>query len=217
MSCWPTSAGSSLGPGTVLAGSEFRAAFGVIEIHLPGLADRKDEWPRLLAAALEAESASMTPKAEAGLAKWPWPGTCGNCGTWSAGRPAGPPGAGSTRPIFPWPCGTRRPTPGPAQSASRVAMPKLDEVLEQVERRLIDLALRKTKGDQTAAADLLGVYRSRLVRRLKSRPRRGGREGRRRGTRVTTSCRDGPCSDDVDGTGGTHFTREGGRCSILRQ
>ena len=44
----------------------------------------------------------------------------------------------------------------------------MDEVLETVERRLIELALRKTRGDQTAAADLLGVYRSRLVRRLKA-------------------------------------------------
>jgi DNA-binding NtrC family response regulator len=33
---------------------------------------------------------------------------------------------------------------------------------------MIELALRKTRGDQTAAADVLGVYRSRLVRRLKA-------------------------------------------------
>jgi DNA-binding NtrC family response regulator len=47
-------------------------------------------------------------------------------------------------------------------------VPKLDDVLEQVERRLVELALRKTGGDQTAAADLLGVYRSRLARRVKA-------------------------------------------------
>jgi DNA-binding NtrC family response regulator len=47
-------------------------------------------------------------------------------------------------------------------------VPKLDEVLEQVERRMIELALAKTRGDQTAAADLLGVYRSRLARRVKA-------------------------------------------------
>jgi len=46
--------------------------------------------------------------------------------------------------------------------------PKLDEVLEAVEKRMIELALKKTKGDQTAAADVLGVYRSRLVRRIKA-------------------------------------------------
>jgi DNA-binding protein Fis len=33
---------------------------------------------------------------------------------------------------------------------------------------MIALALRKSKGDQTAAAELLGVYRSRLVRRIKT-------------------------------------------------
>jgi DNA-binding protein Fis len=45
---------------------------------------------------------------------------------------------------------------------------KLDDVLETVERRMIDLAMKKTKGDQTAAAEMLGIYRSRLVRRLKA-------------------------------------------------
>jgi transcriptional regulator with PAS, ATPase and Fis domain len=33
---------------------------------------------------------------------------------------------------------------------------------------MIELALKKSKGDQTAAADVLGVYRSRLVRRIKA-------------------------------------------------
>ena len=59
-----------------------------------------------------------------------------------------------------------------AKAASTVGKqqptPKLDEILEQVERRMIELALRKSKGDQTAAAELLGIYRSRLVRRIKA-------------------------------------------------
>jgi DNA-binding NtrC family response regulator len=54
-----------------------------------------------------------------------------------------------------------------ATVASQRPVPKLDDVLEQVERRMVELALRKTGGDQTAAADLLGVYRSRLARRVK--------------------------------------------------
>lgn len=42
----------------------------------------------------------------------------------------------------------------------------LDAALENLERRLIRLALRQTVGNKTRAADLLGVSRARLVRRL---------------------------------------------------
>jgi len=55
-----------------------------------------------------------------------------------------------------------------ATAAKPQAAPKLDTVLEQVERRMIEVALRKSRGDQTAAADLLGIYRSRLNRRIKA-------------------------------------------------
>src|SRR5262249_13981040 len=44
--------------------------------------------------------------------------------------------------------------------------PKLDEVLETVEGRLIRLALGKSKGNKSEAADLLGVPRARLLRRI---------------------------------------------------
>ena len=131
----------------------------------------------LLAAALEAESASMTPKAEAVLAKWPWPGNLRELRDLVRG--AARRAAGGRIDVAHLPVALRHAATDAraAQSASRVAMPKLDEVLEQVRARLIDLALRKTKGDQTAAADLLGVYRSRLVRRLKSLGL-GGEEGK---------------------------------------
>lgn len=42
----------------------------------------------------------------------------------------------------------------------------MDAILEAVEKRLIELALRKTNNHQTEAADLLGVFRARLWRRL---------------------------------------------------
>jgi DNA-binding protein Fis len=42
----------------------------------------------------------------------------------------------------------------------------LDAVLEAVEKRLVQLALRKAENNQTAAADLLGVFRTRLARRM---------------------------------------------------
>jgi DNA-binding NtrC family response regulator len=44
----------------------------------------------------------------------------------------------------------------------------LDAILEEVERRLITLALRRTDGHQTRAAELLSIWRMRLGRRIKA-------------------------------------------------
>ena len=46
--------------------------------------------------------------------------------------------------------------------------PPLDKVLEQVERRLIELALKRSGGNQSKAAEMLGVWRPRLIRRIKA-------------------------------------------------
>jgi hypothetical protein len=44
----------------------------------------------------------------------------------------------------------------------------LDQLLEQVERRVIELALRRARGNRTRAAQLLGIHRPRLLRRLET-------------------------------------------------
>jgi DNA-binding NtrC family response regulator len=44
----------------------------------------------------------------------------------------------------------------------------MDSILEQVERRLIDLALRRSRGNKTRAAELLSVWRPRLLRRIEA-------------------------------------------------
>ncbi len=46
------------------------------------------------------------------------------------------------------------------------ATPSLDTILEQVERNMIALALRNARGNQTEAAAALGIFRSRLGRRI---------------------------------------------------
>lgn len=43
----------------------------------------------------------------------------------------------------------------------------LDEILTQVERRLIETALRQARRNKSRAADLLGISRPRLYRRIK--------------------------------------------------
>lgn len=163
-----TSAGDSLSP-------EFHAAFGVMEIRLRSLAERTDQLPRLVAAILDNEreagipTVGMSPDATAVLQGWSWPGNLRELR--DVVRAAAQRANGGRIDVTHLPLALRKSvtevkaasTAAKAQSAAT-----LDEVLEQVERRMIELALRKTRGDQTAAADLLGIYRSRLVRRIKA-------------------------------------------------
>ena len=51
----------------------------------------------------------------------------------------------------------------------------LDAVLEAVEKRLIELALRKAGGNQTDAAALLGIFRTRIGRRIEALEIKGER------------------------------------------
>jgi DNA-binding NtrC family response regulator len=56
----------------------------------------------------------------------------------------------------------REPTPLPDQPLS------LDSLLEQTERRLIEVALRRARGNKSRAAELLSVWRPRLLRRMEA-------------------------------------------------
>lgn len=53
---------------------------------------------------------------------------------------------------------------------ARIVLPDkplaLDDTLAKVERRLIELAIRIAQGNKTNAAELLGIWRARLIRRL---------------------------------------------------
>jgi DNA-binding NtrC family response regulator len=51
---------------------------------------------------------------------------------------------------------------------STEAMPPLDAALEQLERKMIRNALEKAKGNRARAAELLSIWRSRLIRRMKA-------------------------------------------------
>jgi DNA-binding NtrC family response regulator len=54
--------------------------------------------------------------------------------------------------------------PPPAEDA----LPALDTALEHEERRMIRLALDKAKGNQSRAAEMLSIWRPRLIRRMKA-------------------------------------------------
>jgi len=52
-------------------------------------------------------------------------------------------------------------------SIQQIAIKPLDELLTEVERRLIETALRQAHGNKSRAAELLGISRPRLYRRIK--------------------------------------------------
>jgi DNA-binding NtrC family response regulator len=149
---------------------EFRAAFGVIEIRLPALWERKDELPRLVNAVLQgSEHVEMSPQAMQVLTAWNWPGNLRELREVVHGAVQRANGAKvevSHLPLALRQAATN--SKAAATAPKRESPPKLDELLEQVERRMVELALRKSKGDQTVAAALLGIYRSRLGRRIKA-------------------------------------------------
>jgi DNA-binding NtrC family response regulator len=150
--------------------STFRASFGVIEIQLPALVERREDLPRLVATMLDPDAKiQVSPEAMAVLASWHWPGNLRELR--EVVRGAGHRAGGGAVEIQHLPLAIRK-----AATDARAAAgaprpqraPKLDELLEQVERRMIELALRKAKGDHTSAAEALGIHRSRLARRIKA-------------------------------------------------
>jgi transcriptional regulator with PAS, ATPase and Fis domain len=153
--------------------AEFRAAFGVIDLHLPALVERKNDLPGLLTASLEVEVGSAKPgmsqEAMAVLTSYEWPGNFRELHEVLRGAIRRANGVRIEAGHLP--LAIRRAVTDAKATPPTIRpprQPKLGEVLEQVERRMIELALKKSRGDQTAAAELLGVYRSRLVRRVKA-------------------------------------------------
>jgi DNA-binding NtrC family response regulator len=56
----------------------------------------------------------------------------------------------------------------PGSAPAREVRLSLDEVLEEAERRLIQQALKKARGNKSMAAEVLSVGRSRLIRRMEA-------------------------------------------------
>ncbi len=130
-------------------------------VDLPGLAER------LLARAAEpgAPVPALTPEAWEVVYAYRWPGNVRELAAVLAGaaaRARSRPGANridaADLPAY------LRLARTPEPAAPR-PLP-LDRLLEETERRLIALALRLTQGHKSRAADLLGIWRQRMVRRM---------------------------------------------------
>lgn len=163
-------AGSSISPveavrqGRLL--DELRCALGIVVIEVPPLRNRLDDLPWLVERFLEragAAHATLAPEVWSVLRSHSWPGNLRELSavlTSALAHAAGKPVRGSDLPAYL--------TIGPARPAGPDRVVILDQVLESVERRLILLALRKAKGNKSRAAELLSIWRPRLLRRMEA-------------------------------------------------
>jgi DNA-binding NtrC family response regulator len=144
---------------------ELHFASSTLAIHLPPLAERRadlDGLIRLLCAraALLAghPPREVSPEAAQALHAYAWPGNLRELA--DVLRDAGMRARGERIELADLPFFLRS-DPLPAEKP----LP-LDQLLEQVERRLIERALRQARGNRTQAAEILGIWRPRLIRRL---------------------------------------------------
>ncbi len=151
----------------------FHTALSVLELRVPPLRERPDDLPALADRLLDRFSTPAGGKAALADDVWPvlrshaWPGNLRELAD-VLGQAARRAGDGPvTRDHLPRYVREKHliasdPLPGAGRTWT------LDGVLEAVEKRLIELALRKTGNSQTEAAELLGVFRARLWRRMEA-------------------------------------------------
>jgi DNA-binding NtrC family response regulator len=147
------------------------SAFSTITIDVPSLAERLEDLPLLAQSFVEATNrrsakqiGSVRPDALDQLALYRWPGGLDEL----RGVIAAAHAAATTHEITP----TDLP-PVVHHAAKSAAAPRrvpekfvLDELLESIEREVITRALGQAGGNKSAAAELLGMTRPRLYRRL---------------------------------------------------
>lgn len=142
--------------------SVYQTALAAFEIRLPPLRDRLDDLTRFAARIVPDRplDASALPVLRAHT----WPGNLRELANVLMESATHAQSGPILREHLPLELRVRSETPRtpPAKPLD------LDAILEAVEKRLIQLALRKANNNQTEAAELLGVFRARLARRLES-------------------------------------------------
>jgi DNA-binding NtrC family response regulator len=136
---------------------DFDSTLSVLELRIPPLRDRLEDLPRI--------ASRLSPRPLDGgvvdlLKVLPWPGNIRELAMVLAE-------AAETGPIrrehLPHSLRVQASlgTPPPAGPS-----PKLDALLETIEKRMLQLALRKHGGNATKAAEWLGIWRTRILRRM---------------------------------------------------
>jgi PAS domain S-box-containing protein len=144
---------------------EFYCAASTITLHLPPLRERRAELPDFVTLFLERERnfhphavQGVSTEALAVLQGYPWPENLRELQ--EVLRGACQHAKGERIEPADLPFHLRHSAVPPERHLP------LDSLLEQVERRLIVLAMKQAHNNQTRAAELLGIWRPRLLRRL---------------------------------------------------
>jgi len=152
---------------------ELHCGLATVVIALPALRDRRDDLPalveRMLLRAVEDEKAiaGLAPDAWEAVQSYRWPGNLTELFMVlrrARARAAGQRIAAADLPAYLRRVVSLERTPG--RSPPRPV--PLDDLLKQVERRLILLALRRAEGKKSKAAESLGLTVPRLLRRMEA-------------------------------------------------
>jgi DNA-binding NtrC family response regulator len=142
--------------------------FSTLEIRVPPLRECLADLPDLAASILERLQTPALPRPRALsqgawdiLRAYHWPGNLSEFIAVLSGASAH--AAGSQIEVSDLPLYLRL---GPAQGPPTAQSLPLDTLLGQVERRLIQLALQKCGGNKSQAAEMLAIWRPRLLRRM---------------------------------------------------
>jgi DNA-binding NtrC family response regulator len=165
---------ASCGPdplGEVRAGrllEELHERLAVAVIPVPPLRERLGDLPRLVPLFLERGRdegdkaiVDLTPAAWAAVRAYSWPGNLDELyAVLLAGRARA---EGEYLEEAELPAYLRM-----SQTVAAIAEKALplDQLLEQAERRLIQLAVKRARGNKSKAAEILGIWRQRLIRRM---------------------------------------------------
>jgi DNA-binding NtrC family response regulator len=155
--------------------SELYFALTSLVVRLRSLRERRDELPLLAQHMLERanqrggeQRSGFSPQAIAALTAYDWPGNLRELARVIDQAHAHPRGAGSLVMLEDLPSSMRGNLgAGYLPPAPPSPVKPLDELLTEVERRLIETALRQARSNKSRAADLLGISRPRLYRRIK--------------------------------------------------
>jgi DNA-binding NtrC family response regulator len=148
------------------------AGLNILTITLPPLRQRSADLPywvetllRRAASVEERTIAGLTPDAWECVRAYPWPGNLRELSAALLRACTRARGDRIDTADLPLVVRQARDAAAPLPQAG---MPRLDTVLEEVEKRMIRLALERAQGNQSKAAELLGVWRPRLLRRIKA-------------------------------------------------
>jgi transcriptional regulator with AAA-type ATPase domain len=154
---------------------ELACALATLRLDVPPLRQRAADLPLLVERLLErvGEEAEgvpvtgVTPEAWEILRAHSWPGNLRELHAVLAGAVARAQGDRLTATDLPADLRLMQ-TLAQTSVAPRAPALPLDHLLEQAERRLIELALRQTRGHKARAAEVLSIWRPRLLRRMEA-------------------------------------------------